>query len=274
MSKTCAICGNKIGSFSRKIYTTDHKHICMDCFDKVFSNTSSNNMLYWQTHHSLSDFQKLLNENKHIDLKEYVKQAKSDNKQDFEENRKIFFDHNAQTFEHVRFDSVDKKVMQDKTMLSEFFIAPYSDIIGYTPIERGHSKNKKHGITRAVVGGVIAGGVGSIVGAATGGKQLEYVDQLGVDIELKNNVHISVMFIKQETKQNFIIKTSYNQYYRICSLLDGILSENSHNTVQKVEASNPKDTIATQIRDLKELADEGILTEEEFNIKKKQLLGL
>lgn len=59
----------------------------------------------------------------------------------------------------------------DTTLLDKHYrVYKFSDIVSYTPIEEGHNQTKKHGITRAVVGGAIAGGAGAIVGAVTGGK--------------------------------------------------------------------------------------------------------
>ena len=45
-------------------------------------------------------------------------------------------------------------------------------------------------------------------------------------------------------------------------------------TAQPAIKSEADDDIPSQIRKYKSLADEGIITNEEFNLKKKELLGL
>lgn len=204
--------------------------------------------------------------------KDEIRKQKEIKKDHIKSTKEKFKNHDALLFDRLSFDPVDKEIMQPKTFTKPFEVIPYSDIVGYTPIERGHSKNKKHGITRAVVGGVLAGGVGSIVGAGTGGKQFEYTDKLGVNIALKDGSFLEAFFIKQETKEGMMVKAAYDNFYRICSLLDGIIAENGHKTSQKVEMTNPNDSLAKQIRDLKELVDDEIITQEEFEAKKKQLL--
>lgn len=48
----------------------------------------------------------------------------------------------------------------------------------------------------------------------------------------------------------------------------------NNNDSSQHEASNNTDDLIKQLRELKNLVDEGILTEEEFNAKKKQLLKI
>ena len=53
-----------------------------------------------------------------------------------------------------------------------------------------------------------------------------------------------------------------------------VLQTQNNNDSSQHEASNNTDDLIKQLRELKNLVDEGILTEEEFEAKKKQLLGL
>lgn len=279
MGRNCAVCGDKLDFLDSKIKTKDKKYICENCYKEVFKNYSVFDLTNWEQAHNFDEFMTLLNDGEVIDLRKEKRNKKDKAKVEKEKmnaniarTKEKFRNHDALLFDRLSFDPVDKEIMQPKTFTKPFEVIPYSDIVGYTPIERGHSKNKKHGITRAVVGGVLAGGVGSIVGAGTGGKQFEYTDKLGVNIALKDGRFLEALFIKQETKQGMMVKAAYDNFYRICSLLDGIIAENGHETSQKVELANPNDSLAKQIRDLKELVDDEIITEEEFETKKKQLL--
>lgn len=260
----CAKCGKKIGPLSKRVVTKDNKYLGEECYSKVFKNVGMKSLTNMKISHTFDDFNKLLSQAEKVNFDE--------DKETINQTKEKFRSHDALLFDRLLFDPVDKEIMQPKTLTKPFEVIPYSDIVGYTPIERGHSKNKKHGITRAVVGGALAGGVGSIVGATTGGKQFDYTDKLGVNIALKDGNFLEAYFIKQETKQGMMVKAAYDNFYRICSLLDGIVAENNHETSQKVEMTNPNDSLAKQIRDLKELVDDEIITQEEFETKKKQLL--
>lgn len=137
------------------------------------------------------------------------------------------FKHNgSQKFDKCYFDSNSRRIFKDKSMFAPYKIINYSDIIGFRPIEQGHSKTKKHGITRAIVGGALAGGIGAVVGATTGGKNFDYIDKLGVSIALKNNQNLEIMFIKTSTKKGFLTDVSYEDYSKLCALLNGITATN------------------------------------------------
>ena len=144
----------------------------------------------------------------------------------------------------------------------------YSDITGYTPVEKGHSKNKKHGIARAVTGGVLFGGVGAIVGATTGGKDFDFIDRLSLTIHATDGRSITLDFVTKETKVNKKTNALYEQFYDIKALLDGLLAD------RPVETKTASVDDMDQIRKLKGLLDDGIITQAEFDAKKKQLLNL
>ncbi|WP_051006268.1 hypothetical protein [Liquorilactobacillus vini] len=139
--------------------------------------------------------------------------------------KESFKNSSAQRFNKFYFDSEKKQLFIDKTLTTKYALIDYNDITGYAPIEETHSKNKKHGITRAVVGGALAGGVGAIVGAATGGKNADFVDKLGVVIQTSGNQSFKLMFINVETKKGFITSTAYDQFEKVQALLNGIVNK-------------------------------------------------
>ena len=145
----------------------------------------------------------------------------------------------------------------------------YSDVVSYTPINEGHGSIKKHTVTRAVTGGLIAGGIGAAIGASTGGKQYQYVDKLGVNISFSDGNTLPIPLIITETKKNsFTSNVLYQVFDKLCSLLDSILASN-----QNVNGDNYSNGI-NDLKQLKKLADDGVITQEEFEAKKKQILGL
>lgn len=118
----------------------------------------------------------------------------------------------------------------------------------------------------AVVGGILAGGAGAIIGSRKPIKS----EPVKSETKIKDN---------RETFLNFFIdgkKHSMLFNYKGYLLLQTIIPEKDYNKNQNSIAnySNSKsdDDIIKKIKQLSELKDEGILTEEEFQEKKKELL--
>jgi len=116
---------------------------------------------------------------------------------------------------------------------------------------------KKGGISRAIVGGVVAGPVGALVGSGTAKE------------ETKTTGGTTIL------KVNFITHTGKNQ--RVCAnaptgfvnFLDDCI------TIEETVNNTTQTSISTdEIIKFKALLDQGIITQEEFNKKKKELLGL
>lgn len=146
----------------------------------------------------------------------------------------------------------------------------YHEVLGYTPIFVGGKIKKHHGITRAVVGGVIAGPVGALVGAGTGGKEFESAKRLGFTLNLTDNRFVDILLITTETKlDSFTGKIASDEYNKLIGKFDQILAANTQAQTGSVSPSTPD-----ELRKYKELLDEGIITQEEFDAKKKELLGL
>ena len=163
----------------------------------------------------------------------------------------------------------------DATLLDRRYkVFPFTSIVSYQPIQDGHNEHRHHGVTRAIVGGTIAGGAGAIVGAVTGGKDFDYIDRLGVSINFKDGSTIQLMMINSQEKKNGIVaKAAYKNFYNICGILDSQINHNSVSTSNDNRESKNID-IADEIYKFKKLFDDGVITQEEFEAKKKQLLNL
>lgn len=152
----------------------------------------------------------------------------------------------------------------------------YEDIVDFELLEDG-SSIIKGGIGSALVGAALFGGVGAVVGGTTGKKK---VKQTCTNLTIKitvNNMAAPVEYIKlissTTNKSSMIYRGAYQDAQEILSLLQLIFNQ------RKTDNSTSQETAhhisaADEIRRYKELMDEGIITEEEFRAKKKQLLGL
>ena len=129
----------------------------------------------------------------------------------------------------------------------------------------------KGGLGSAAVGGLLFGGVGAIVGGGLGKQQRDLVQKLGIRIATKVPYmsHIEIPILVSETKLNGILYRSCKETaLKILSLLDQITSSPEHQSLDTSASS------ADEIMKFKKLLDDGIITAEEFEAKKRQLLGL
>jgi hypothetical protein len=156
-------------------------------------------------------------------------------------------------------------------------IYKYEDIVDFELLEDG-APITKGGIGRAVAGGLMFGGVGAIVGGVTGGKNTKGIcNTLKIKITVNNmsNPTVYLNFITTPTKKDsFTYKTLYKTAQECLSVLQLICSSvDAERTVFAKQQENPT-SAADEILKFKGLLDSGIITEEQFEIKKKQLLGL
>lgn len=152
----------------------------------------------------------------------------------------------------------------------------YDDIVDFELIEDG-SSIVSGGVGRAVVGGMLFGAVGAVVGGVTGKKKAKQTcTSLMVKITV-NNTACPVEYIKlisaETVKNGFVYKAAFQNAQEIISLLQVICSQRSSTKAEPQTHTNSISP-AEEIRKYKELLDDGIITDEEFQAKKKQLLGL
>lgn len=147
----------------------------------------------------------------------------------------------------------------------------YSDIVDFELLEDEESITKG-GLGRAIVGGVLLGGVGAVVGGVTGGKKSKSIcNSLKIKITINdiNNPTVYIKFLSTATKKDsFTYRTLYNSAQEILSTLQLICNKQEEN-INVATMSN-----ADEILKYKNLLDSNIITQEEFDAKKKQLLGL
>lgn len=158
-------------------------------------------------------------------------------------------------------------------------IFAYDNLLDYELLEDGESISKG-GLGRAVAGGLLFGGVGAIVGGVTGGKKTKGIcTSLKLKITLKkahcDNVYIN--FINTETKTSgFVYKTMKESAEACVSALQIIADEmqtSANSSNESISVVQPISS-ADEILKFKTLLDQGIITQDEFNKKKAELLGL
>lgn len=237
-------------------------YICQDCFQKLNANGIS---FFKLKQYSVDDLKKIVDTSLRTE-EEHQKEIDS-----FNSSKKIG--------NYIYFDDDNKKFAIPKISITgkvkDLQVYDYSSIINYELLEDGNTK-EKGGIGRAVVGGALFGGVGAIVGASTGHKHKKTCSKLQIKITL-NNIDrpvVYVDFIIAETKKDGII---YKNVYPLAQeamsifniITDSLKQETKQNDDNK-KAISPAD----EIMKFKQLSDAGIITQEEFEDIKKQLLNL
>lgn len=202
--------------------------------------------------------------------KEKAKIEKANRKAENEKILEYFKNHSDYKVSDMFFDDKHGKLFIKKsfTMNRSQAVYNYDELISYTPIFEGGKIKKHHGITRAIVGGVLAGPVGAVVGAGTGGKEFDTIKRLGFILHLTDNRSQNYMLMISESKSDsFLTKSAMEDYNNIAAKLDQIISSNAQDPTSN--GSN-----ADELRKFKGLLDDGIISQAEFDEKKKELLGL
>lgn len=151
-------------------------------------------------------------------------------------------------------------------------IVNYDDLIDVNIIQDNESLITG-GLASSLVGGVMLGGAGLIAGAVIGKKNKIYCENLSIKLTINNNSSpceiIELIPIK--------VKTDSSIYKEMCQIAEEAISKFKVILTQNSKGSaiydNEKD-IPNLIKQYKELYDQGLITEEEYNEKKKRLLHL
>ncbi|VDG20666.1 hypothetical protein [Lactobacillus plantarum] [Lactiplantibacillus mudanjiangensis] len=282
MAKMCDVCGNEIPK--RKGYELKDGLVCENCGLKfgLTGNYRSYLVANLLTLAQVTDF---ITQKTVITPKEYWKNHKNDDKliqkeNDAEEKAEYdkikadFKENKTAKFGKIYFNSKTRKIFIDQSLVNLLYktvyhVYDYNEFAGYQTTETPTTITKKHGVSRSIVGGLVAGTAGAVIGAATGGKSYDAVSKLSITLTFTDNHTSEVVFINQPTKTDSLIyKSAQRELKDFCYMLENIQNDNQKDTTV-TGSSNTND-----LRELKQLLDDGILTEEEFTAKKKQILGI
>lgn len=161
-----------------------------------------------------------------------------------------------------------------------FTVYNFDELNTYELLENGSAVTSGGlGVGRAIVGGVLFGGVGAVLGGVTKKrKQTNFVESLKILVTFKNRKPISttIDFIKKKQEKDKKYEKTLAAAQETLSGFDYIMNilENVKHE-QLVETTSGSPVSATdELRKYKELLDDGIINQEEFDSKKKELLGL
>lgn len=156
---------------------------------------------------------------------------------------------------------------------------PVDSVVGYTYVE----DDKKYGVGQiigtAAVGEILFGGVGAVIGSVVGSNPKRKITHIGVEITYETDGRCEL--VQANIYKGSPIKANgfvYNGYLDTAKLLMGqldlLMKKAPEKTGQQRDVPVQTVSSADEIRKYKELMDEGIITQDEFAIKKKELLGI
>lgn len=293
LKETCSCCGGETG-FNK--YKCKGGYLCPKCFsllratDKsaiIFKLTGKEvNEIIGQNNccsecgiHLEKDFKKLDNQ---VLCKTCYTNKKLQNKEDTK-NELIDLQNKAKNFKST--SNVEKYIYFNDDIqeiyIPDFWARPkfikYNEILDFELLEDGNSVSSG-GVGRAVAGGVLFGGAGAIVGGVTGKKKSTNIAtsmQIKITTRDINNPVIFIKIFKGEHKKGSFMYNSFQKNaHSIISMLqiavDKINQTSSNTSTLIQETSKSK---VDELKELKDLLDSGILTQEEFNSEKTKVLN-
>ena len=262
--KGCSWCGKKSGLFGAK-YNYKGGYLCYECAKKFFLTKSV------VTNDSIA--KNLKNMTKE-ECDWYLEQV---------HDLRMRIDNFSPTYRlkaRVQFDDDTETLMLEEEDWTKTQFIKYNQIVDFELLENGGSL-AKGGVGRAVVGGMLFGSTGAIVGSTTR-KQKKLCESLCIKLTLKEFEEPSyyINFIEKPVDVGSeyykdVVKKAQDMMSKLQLIASSMSAPVQEDTGKNMDgnAEANADPIA-EIRGYKALYDEGILTEEEFQQKKKQILGI
>lgn len=208
------------------------------------------------------------------------------------EESKVYMAHDYES--KIILDDVHKKVMVIENKLSnvailsstlskydfEANVFPYRDILSIEIYVDGASITKTSRSSQlggALVGGILAGGVGAIIGGTTGTKttteNIKKIDLLITVNDIQKPIH-AINFYSGDIDPTINSVGTAKTAMAICKEWYSILTHIIKQDDKKIESdTDTHNNIVQKLKELQELKVEGILTEEEFNTQKNKILN-
>lgn len=156
----------------------------------------------------------------------------------------------------------------------------FSDLINYEVYENGHSKVKGRAGS-ALIGGAFFGLEGLVVGSSMSRNINEKCNQLKLIIRLNDfdcpQIVITYVDNVDWDKNGWMYRNMKENIQAVCSMLEYMLNEKTleqSSAVKQEEKTSEQKSQKEQLQELKEMLDDGLITQEDFEQKKKQILGL
>lgn len=176
-------------------------------------------------------------------------------------------------------DRVNRLVFMEALFTKLTDVVPFESVRGYIYSEDEKSYGVGHVIGTAAVGGMLFGGAGAVVGSVIGANPKRLVKTVTVQITYEIDgvcklFDVNLYKGKPVKVSDIEYKTALEKANTLMAQLDLLIDTTKAETAVSVNQEVNTLSAADEIRKYKALWDDGIISEEEFNLKKKELLGL
>lgn len=259
----CIIC-NSEASMLNRLKLNDGNFLCGDCLSRLNICENFNNIM--------------LKELSIDEIKERMVYFENDKKDNAE--RISRFKATTQIGGYIWFDDNNKFFVFPKgtfsSKIDKSYVFKYEEILNFEVLEDGTSVTKG-GLGKALVGGAVFGLAGAIAGGSSK-KTKQICTKLQIKITTRNAnrpvVYLSLIDTEFK-KDSFVYKQASKTIQDILSKFQIIIDElEKQNNIANEEKENRLISPVDEIKKYKELLDMGVISQEEFDKKKKELLNL
>lgn len=190
-------------------------------------------------------------------------------KYNYEDNLHLVIDHKSKQIAYYQYVPFHVEAGKTYTDFVFFEVHSFKDV---TKAEIINNLGVVNTVSLGTGVGTSIGGIGVGVGVANSTSTQE-VNSLGLSIYFKDGKSAGVNFLHNcsTTMGSSVYNNALMQAKELLNICEIIIKENE----KKEEApSISQSSSLDELKKLKELLDEGIITQEEFDLKKKELLGL
>mgnify|MGYP000856163112 CR=1 FL=1 len=261
----CCIC-NKIDKCS--VHSKDEASICFDCLKVIASNLNVSPLKFTARLWTLDE------------LKQMYQNTSLPTDIITEQNSRRWTSMGipvVEKFLDIEFNHTNKMISLPNSNIfgKPYHTYSYNDIMKFEYYENSKMVTEG-GIGKALVGGILFGTNGAIIGSASSKNISTHIEKQEVHIYIRKPETNDVKIYKIDVAH--IFKYSKEKAEKLMLMIQNAIDMVRPQTVQSsaVISSTDKseDDIPNQIRKFKALLDDGIITSEEFEIKKKQLLDI
>lgn len=147
----------------------------------------------------------------------------------------------------------------------------------YTPAKYETKTDTGSMLGRAVVGGILTGGVGAVIGGTTAKKEIVQTSEQVHRISHDYRIYVYINNL-DESQLEIRLYSDVKTTEKIAGVLTYVLNKNEEkknaSQVAKESTQGSSNSVADELSKLVRLKDQGILTEEEFLQQKAKLLSV
>lgn len=255
--RVCMTCGKEAGMFSGGYTTADNQYLCLECGKQLSLGNDP------RIQHTAAEVKRANPQEPNVIGATYL--SKADGKKafkDFAATKKIgnVLKYNEYTG-NIAVDTMQPVLKSAKKFFN------ISDVKSYEIICNDQSVGS-FGVGRAIGGAILTGGIGLLAGFT---KTNNVVSKMVFRIRtgIPGETFIDITPISTSTKTSSIVFQTWDKLF---DQMAAFFEE--HIIAGGLDTTSSEKTAVEQVKELKELLDLGILSQEEFDTKKKTLLGL